>query len=548
MSENMSMLTSGILGMSVLVALIASFVISYAVHFMLEQRKKEFATYELLGMETSNIQKLFFIENGVIGMAAFFIGTFLGTGLSGVLVQIINHIFEMPHTYRISFSLKGFATAFVLFMCMYGIGILRAAKVIRRHKIVDMLYDHQKNENGKKHSLRFHMMLIILSILCIFTGGCLLAKGMSVQTNVFYVWMIGAVILTATGIYEMYRNLPILLLRLLHKSKHRKYKDINLFYFGQIGRKVDSAGKLMAVIAILLTISLSTMFAGLSTGAGYKANMEAYYPYDVGVALDAPLTKESMKPIDEFTRQQCGQDELIYYLYGTDAYPVEALALSDYNHLRCILGLKPVSLSENEFFIHCDTWNYVEKIQKALEQKSEITLAGNVLEIAETAIHTEPMEQYQMAGTRGYVLVVPDQVANLLSGEKIRLVMKLENGGYAELKQELKQFLHDPNTWRPVLQDGKNLPEQVTMGVTVKAWGVENSLTGFTAISFCGLYLSIIFIILSSTILAFEQLSKIDYNRQNYQILDKMGVAQKTRKGLIKKEVGVLFFIPAILP
>ena len=40
MSENMSMLTSGILGMSVLVALIASFVISYAIRFMLEERKR----------------------------------------------------------------------------------------------------------------------------------------------------------------------------------------------------------------------------------------------------------------------------------------------------------------------------------------------------------------------------------------------------------------------------------------------------------------------------------------------------------------------------
>lgn len=97
-----------------------------------------------------------------------------------------------------------------------------------------------------------------------------------------------------------------------------------------------------------------------------------------------------------------------------------------------------------------------------------------------------------MAGTRGYVLVVPDQVATQLSGEKIRLVMKLENGGYPELKQALKKFLHDPNAWTPVLQDGKVLPEQVTMGVTVKAWGIENSLTGFVAISFCGLYLSII--------------------------------------------------------
>lgn len=109
---------------------------------------------------------------------------------------------------------------------------------------------------------------------------------------------------------------------------------------------------------------------------------------------------------------------------------------------------------------------------------------------------------------------------------------EIGNGGYPELKHELKKFLHDPNAWTPELQDGKSLPERVTMGVTVKAWGVENSLTGFAAISFCGLYLSIIFIILSSTILAFEQLSKIDYNRRNYQILDKMGVAQKQEDAL----------------
>lgn len=76
MSENISMLTSGILGMSVLVALIASFVISYAIRFMLEERKKEFATYELLGMETSNIQKLFLLKwcdwNGCIFYRNFF--------------------------------------------------------------------------------------------------------------------------------------------------------------------------------------------------------------------------------------------------------------------------------------------------------------------------------------------------------------------------------------------------------------------------------------------------------------------------------------------
>ena len=65
--------------------------------------------------------------------------------------------------------------------------------------------------------------------------------------------------------------------------------------------------------------------------------------------------------------------------------------------------------------------------------------------------------------------------------------MKLEDGGYPELKSDLKQFLNS-GKWQLELQSGQQLPEKVTMGVTVKAWVVANSLTGFTAISFCRLY------------------------------------------------------------
>ena len=50
MTENMSMLTTGILILSALIAFMSSFVIGYAVRFMLGQRKKEFAAYELMGI------------------------------------------------------------------------------------------------------------------------------------------------------------------------------------------------------------------------------------------------------------------------------------------------------------------------------------------------------------------------------------------------------------------------------------------------------------------------------------------------------------------
>ncbi len=157
----------------------------------------------------------------------------------------------------------------------------------------------------------------------------------------------------------------------------------------------------------------------------------------------------------------------------------------------------------------------MDGIRQGLEQQPEITLNGRTLTPAETPIRTEPMEQYQMAGTKGYVLVLPDEVASQLSGEKIRLAMKLADGGYPELKNELRQFSEQRRVaaGHPARTGVAGTGDDG--GSTVKAWGVANSLTGFTTISFCGLYLSIIFIILSCAVLAFEQLSAIDQNRKN---------------------------------
>ena len=548
MSENMSMLTTAIVGLSVLVAWIASFVIGYAVRFMLMQRKKEFAVYELLGMETRLIQKLFLMENGLLGFGAFGLGAWLGSGLSGILVSLVNCIFETPHTYRIVFSGKALAVAFLFFVCMYGMGMVRSVKIIRRSRIIELLYDSKKREQVRAMRRGECVLWILLSVCALLAGGALLVLGVHEQTNLAFVWFGGAGLLTTFGIYSLYRRIPQMLLISSKRKKKKLYTGARLFYLGQIGRRVSSAGRMMAMLAILLSVSLGTMFAGLLLGAGYKANMQAYYPYDAGIALDAPLAKECMEDMIAFTDEKSPvSDAVVYYLYRTDL-PVEALALTDYNHLRRMLGLAEVSLADDSFLVHCDTWNYMEDIREALAEKPEITLAGTTLHVSAQKIYTEPMELYQMAGTKGYVLVVPDAVAEGLSGDKIRLVMSLADGGYPELKQELKRFLNSGREWRPLLQDGKELPERVAVGVTVKAWGVENSLTGFTAISFGGLYLSIIFILLASTMLAFEQLSGLEHSRRSYGILEKLGVDMGMQRKLARSEVRTFFFVPAVLP
>ena len=548
MTENMSMLTTGILILSVLIAFMSSFVIGYAIRFMLGQRKKEFAAYELMGMEVKTVRNLFLVENGIIGGVAFLFGTLAGAGLSGLLNQVVQNIFEIPHTYRVLFSFRAWGMTLFFFILMYGFGMFRAAKVIRRQKVIDLLYDNQKNEEIRFQSLHRSVLTGLLSVAAMIAGVILLEKGLHIQTNEALLYFGGACLLILVGVYELHRNIPVLLYQFAKRNPHRKYREENLFFLGQIGRRIQSSGRTMAVVAILLTISLATMFLGLTMGAGYKANMEAYYPYDAGVAIDAPLTKNSMDSVLSFVDERCKvEDSVTYYLYAVPDEAIEALSLSDYNHLREILGLSPVSINNNEFFVHCDTWNYMDDIRQRLEQQPEITLNGQTLTVAETPILTEPMEQYQMAGTNGYVLVLPDEGVSQLSGEKIRLVMKLEDGGYPELRSELRQFLNS-GKWLPDIQPGQELPERVTMGVTVKAWGVANSLTGFTTLSFCGLYLSIIFIILSCSVLAFEQLSAIDKNQKNYAVIDRLGVSAQKQASLVRKELSTVFLIPLFFP
>ena len=424
MAENMSMLTSGIVALSVLVALISSFIISYAVRFMLGQRKKEFATYELLGMDIGAIQKLFLIENSMIGLIAFVIGLILGTGLSGLLAQVVKKIFDTPHSYQISFSVQAFALSLFFFALMYGVGMIRAVHIIRRKKIVELLYDSRKNEtiSKQKHSI-LQLIIVVCSVLFIAIGMGLVRYGLTLQTNAAWGYLIGAVALLLTGVYEIYRNFPAILITFVKSRKNVKYSDCNLFYFGQIGHRIQSCGRMMAITAILLTVSLTTMFVGLVMGAGYKANMEAYYPYDAGVAIDAPLTKDSFDELISLVDDRCSiQKEVVYYLYDTEKYSVETLALTDYNALRSVLGLEKVELPDGEYLVHCDTWTYTEAIKTALKEKSQITLAGIPLENPEGRIFEEAMEQYQMAGTKGYVLVVPDQVVGELPANKIRLV------------------------------------------------------------------------------------------------------------------------------
>ena len=161
---------------------------------------------------------------------------------------------------------------------------------IRHQKVIDLLYDNRKNEEYRFKSFRHSLLVVLLSIAAMVAGVILLGRMLQTQTNEAFLYLGGACLLILVGVYELHRQIPLLLHRFAKQNLRHKYKEENLFFLGQIGRRIHSAGRTMAVVAILLTITACAMQAfglryrskrpvfpnGIRTKINYKFSIALY--------------------------------------------------------------------------------------------------------------------------------------------------------------------------------------------------------------------------------------------------------------------------------
>jgi putative ABC transport system permease protein len=73
-------------------------------------------------------------------------------------------------------------------------------------------------------------------------GVILLGRMLQTQTNEAFLYLGGACLLILVGVYELHRQIPLLLHRFAKQNLRHKYKEENLFFFGQLLSKLKSGG------------------------------------------------------------------------------------------------------------------------------------------------------------------------------------------------------------------------------------------------------------------------------------------------------------------
>lgn len=231
--------------------------VGYVNNYVMKRRKREFATYILLGTEQKSVALMFFIETLIIGSMAIFLGVFVGTLFSQVVTALILLTAKQEIIFNFRLYIDTVVITFIFFLAMFFIIGINNIRVLRKLKLIDMLNAEKKSEFQFKRSGKVYGIVFILAIILYSVCGYCTIYLIKAYNERTVTYMVSETVYTAVALvsfiiatYTLFYSLAYILILVKEKWINFKYEDTNLFLIGTIVSKLKTEPILMATISI----------------------------------------------------------------------------------------------------------------------------------------------------------------------------------------------------------------------------------------------------------------------------------------------------------
>ena len=545
------------------IVLIMIWLVHYMMKFMAEKRSREFATYLLLGFHKKQIARLFLKEMLLLGLAAFFIGLLPGLFLQQVITTLIYAIVQADYTIRIRWNMGTFFMTAGIFFGSYVLAMFRSNRRFKKMNIREMMYLDRQNEELKNGNNTGKQWMFFASLILIVLFGWMLYFGHFNQWNVYP--MIGALI---ASVYFLYIGLSAFLISCIRKGKAVVYRGANIFLLRQLASKVKTMQFTLGTLTILFMAALVGVSDALMLNQFQNTQAEEKYPFDVCIYSEHPgydfskekaLTEKYARITDfvaydiyqnntntcsRYLVEQLSQTDSSYY-FKYDTY----IRLSDYNRLREMLRLEPVSLEQDQYLIH--TKKRLKKTMAAFcakplkNQNTDHTCAG---------IYTEPFEQSGHNGA-DYLLVVPDETADSMTPYYSLMAASIKGSLPDDFYDQVLSMrgIHMTNDSYEELDDYIDSLDRETGSdaiyisdklVFLKENDTREMKFLLSTLIFSLFYVGLVFLCVALTVLAVQQLSDSGKYKYRYQLLGKLGMRSKELNQMVFRQLVIYYLCP----
>lgn len=538
---------------SILVTLIIAWLIYYISNFILQKRSREFGMYLLLGMKRTQVSRMFLFEQLALGAVGFFIGCVLGIFVYEILHAILLNIFGFAYAFQLSFSWSACGAAFLCFLSIYLLEMIREGIALKKQSIHTMLYNASRNEKtakGSRLSGFYFLAAVLLAAAGLYVTQQYLRSMVNGQSSDSMLFMLG-VFAIIVSVYLFFYGISAVLGIFLNRHRKIKYKGNCMYLYGQIAGRLRLNRTVLSTLSLLTLLTLLFLCIALKFNEVKELSNARFVPFDI---MASSSEKLNMKSIESYLQehkisyqsadihyyQKEERDDFYSVVKGKSYYTEDEkhsvyMKQSDFNKLRSLKGKPSVTLKADEYMIVCAT-----DIKDSLQEYG----AQHTLHLQGKRLQLRGVDDTEYGQTRnsGYYLIVADEhvkhakpyfrewVANTDPETEVSWYQDTVNQFFDDNKEQVGDSYYSYASYR------------------VKAKWFEENAVGFVSICFSLFYLSFIFICISATILAVQQLSDAHRQRYSYAMLHKMGVNQRQLHALLAKQIAVYFIIPLVLP
>ncbi|QUG86195.1 ABC transporter permease [Bacillus nitratireducens] len=532
-----------------LIIFVAVFII-YSNGFFTRKRKKEVGLYSLLGIRKRQIGKMLFYENMLMGLMSLIIGIAIGSVLSKLFLELLVSMMGLNLNVHFEVPMAAIVDTAIIFFVIILYTSLQGYRLIYRFKLIELFRAEREGEAMPKGSV----IMALISVFLIGSGYFLaLMYVKALKYADFMVVALYILLATVVGTYLLFMFFTVFVLKRARNNKSSFYNGMNMVTTSQLLYRIKGNAKSLATISILSAVTLTAV--GTSVTMYYntftQSKVAAPYSYsyekkdeELDKKVNAILAEEKANhPVkDQFEIEtvpvkgkfEGDKVDFILNLNYTISETYQFMSQSEFNKLAKKIDAETVNIATGEAFIYDSS--YIEgyefspqyKGSKAVFQIGNETKTLTIQGANNTAltnlgelvivVSDEMYEQAKQAfGTRTVKNIdVKDERNSKVLTEKLAKVMP---AGESEMVPSFRDFYT----------------------------GFQMGLEGTGLMMFIGMFLGLVFLLATGSIIYFKQLTEANADRERYVVLRKVGVTKQEMKKAIAKQVSFIFAIPLVI-
>lgn len=558
---------SQMLGVGVwIMVLFSAIILFYTNSTFTKQRKREFAIYNILGMEKRHISYVLFWESLYTAAMALFFGLVAAGVFSKLLQLVLMRLIGGETTFRLNISLMSIGYTVVFFGVLFLLLLLNTIRIIHLSNPVQLLRGSSEGEREP----RSKWILALLGAVCLAAGYI-----MSLRTRTAYAaieYFFPAVMLVIVGTYLVFIALSIVILKALRKNRRYYYKTSHFATVSGLIYRMSRNAAGLASICILSTMVLVTVSTTVSLYKRLDAYAAVRWPQDVTLTLSAGSDTDAVPDVAPVV-QVVDAAVAGTGLTQSHVHGYRAINLSMMREDDATLDVTHVTQTSYQLSNALTVWvtdadGYASLTGEPVTLAPDEALAwtdgkpfGDTVMICDRTFRLRQLDSFPLdsgssiMGVRTLYLVVPDLDSMLELRARQNEHANANGGTLSTLKYTYRfdlsgtddEQLNAMNTvWSDAAFQQAVTDAHIGWSSDVRADGYPTLRSTYGSFLFLGFFLGFVFLLATVLIIYYKQVSEGYDDCDRFRIMQQVGMTHREVKATIRTQVLLMFFLPLV--